>query len=189
VRLFVALSIPESVRKALSAVQDELRSSLLEARLVPPENFHVTLKFIGHAPGEQLPAIIETLQAVRANGPVSARFCGLGYSFKPKRGGVFWCTMQVSDGLKAIAIELNDRLEKLGFASENRDFLPHLTLARLKEDKTVQAIRGVVDRYRDHDFGQMQSDDFVLMESRTNSAGATYTPVAAFPLTIEAKKN
>jgi RNA 2',3'-cyclic 3'-phosphodiesterase len=189
VRLFVALSIPEAVRKALSAVQDELQSSMPEARWVRPENFHVTLKFIGHVPTEQLPAIIETLHAVRADGPVRATFSGLGYSYKPKRGGVLWCTMQVSDGLNTIAAELNHQLERLGFAPEARDFLPHLTLARFKENKSASALRQAVDRYRDHGFGQLQSDDFVLMESRTQSTGAIYSSVAAFPLTIEAKRN
>jgi RNA 2',3'-cyclic 3'-phosphodiesterase len=187
-RLFVALEIPEAVRGNFAAaqkhvqkkVQKDLLAAGTELRWVRPENFHVTLKFIGQASREELAAIIEELRGVRPDGAVKANFCGLGYASNAKRGGVLWATMEASNFLKMLAAQIDRRLGRLGIAVEKRVFLPHLTLARCKQNGAVAAIRAAVREYEGYEFGSMLWEEFHLMESRLGAGGSQYSALASF---------
>jgi RNA 2',3'-cyclic 3'-phosphodiesterase len=193
-RLFVALEIPEAVRGNLAAaqkhvqkkVQKDLLAAGAELRWVRPENFHVTLKFIGQASREELAAIMEELRGVRPDGAVKATIRGLGYASHAKRGGVLWATMQASDFMKMLAAQIDRRLERLGIAAEERAFLPHLTLARCKQNSVMPAIRAAVREYEGHDFGSMLWEEFQLMESRLGAGGSQYSTLTSFRFAMAA---
>jgi 2'-5' RNA ligase len=187
-RLFVALEIPEAVRENLAAAQRQVQKKVLkdlqaaaaELRWVRPENFHVTLKFIGQASSEELAAIMEELRGVRPDGAVKATVRGLGYASHAKRGGVLWATMEASNFMKMLAGQIDRRLERLGIAAEERAFLPHLTLARCKQNGAVATIRAAVREYEGYDFGSMLWEEFQLMESRLGTGGSQYSTLASF---------
>lgn len=187
-RLFVALEIPEAVREKLAAaqrqvqkkVQRELQASGTELRWVRPENFHVTLKFIGEASNEELAGIMEELRGVRPEGAVKATFRGLGYASHSKRGGVLWATMEASSSLKLLAGQIDRRLGRLGIPAEEREFLPHLTLARCKQNSAMPAIRAAARECEGHDFGSMLWEEFHLMDSLLGAGGSQYSTLASF---------
>lgn len=187
-RLFVALEIPAAVRENLAAaqkqvqkkVQKDLKAAGGELRWVRPDNFHVTLKFIGQATSEELAAIMEELRTVRPEGTVKAAFAGLGYASHAKRGGVLWATMEASNFMKMLAGQIDRRLERLGIPAEEREFLPHLTLARCKPSSAMPAIRAAMREYESHDFGSMLWEEFRLMESRLGAGGSQYSTLASF---------
>ena len=174
-RLFVALEIPEAVRGNLAAAQKQLQKKVqkdllaagAELRWVRSENFHVTLKFIGHASSEELAAIMEELRGVRPEGAVKATIRGLGYASNAKRGGVLWATMEASNFLKMLAGQIDRRLERLGIAAEERAFLPQLTLARCKQNGVMHAIRAAVREYDGYDFGSVLWEEFHQRRDRT----------------------
>jgi len=190
VRLFVALEIPETVRENLAALQTELQKTLqdrkAELRWVRSENFHVTLKFIGEASTEELPALMEELRGVRPDGAMKADFRGLGYSWNARCGGVFWAAMQSSEFLKMLAAQINRRLERLGIAADERDFLPHLTLARFKHNSALPVVRSAVAENADRDFGSLQAEEFHLMKSMLFPGGSKYSAVASFRFAMAA---
>lgn len=187
-RLFVALEIPEAVRENLAAAQSQLQKKLqknlqaagTELRWVRPKNFHVTLKFIGQASREELAAIMEELRGVRPEGAVKAAVRGLGYASHAKRGGVLWATMEAPNFMKMLAGQIDRRLARLGIPAEEREFLPHLTLARCKQSGAMPAIRAAVREYDGHDFGSMLWEEFRLMESRLGAGGSQYSTLASF---------
>jgi 2'-5' RNA ligase len=189
-RLFVALEIPEAVRENLTALQIEIQKTLqdrkAELRWVRSENFHVTLKFIGEASTEELPAIMEELRGVRPDGAVKANFRGLGYSWNARRGGVFWATMQSSDFLKMLTAQINRRLERLGISADERDFLPHLTLARFKHHNALLVVRSAVAENTDRDIGSLQAEEFHLMKSILGPGGSKYSAMASFRFAMAA---
>jgi 2'-5' RNA ligase len=184
--LFVALEIPEAVRERLTGVQQLLRSTAPGLKWVRPENFHVTLKFIGEASNEELSGIKEELRGVRPEGAVRADFRGLGLSWNARRGGVFWTTMIASESLKLLAAQIDRRLERLGIAAEERPFLPHLTLARFKQSSALPAIRTAVDENDGRDFGSMLAEEFYLIESKLGAGGSKYSTVASFRFAMAA---
>jgi 2'-5' RNA ligase len=182
-RLFIALGIPESVRDNLAAVQKKLRDTTAGLRWVRPENFHVTLKFLGEASSAELEDISAELRGVRPDGPVRATFRGFGYSWQAKRGGVFWTTMEASETMKMLVGQINRRLERLGMAAEERAFLPHLTLGRFKRSNALPAIRIAVEENSSRDFGSMLAEEFHLIESKLGPGGSKYSTVASFRFT------
>lgn len=185
-RLFVALKIPEVVRENLAAVQKELRAASPDLRFVRPENFHMTLKFIGEASSEELHGIAEELRGVRPDGAVKANFRGLRHSWEVKRGGIVWATMETSVSLKMLAAQIDRRLERLGIRGEDRAFLPHLTLARFKQGNILPAVRAAVNEYAGRDSGSMHAEEFHLIESRLGLGGSKYSTLASFRFAMAA---
>jgi RNA 2',3'-cyclic 3'-phosphodiesterase len=184
-RLFVALEIPETVRENLAAIRMNFSSVGLQLRWVPPENLHVTLKFIGGVPGEKLQPIIEALRSVRADKPVQVKFSGLGGS----PAGVYWAAIESSVALKTLAAQIDQSLRPLGIVGENRPFHPHVTLARFKDRKILKKIDELIHKNGtdDHgqnlkyDFGSLIATEFHLMESKTLPTGPVYSKVQSFP--------
>jgi 2'-5' RNA ligase len=179
-RLFVALEIPETVREKLAALQKHTRAENLDVRWVRPENFHVTLKFIGEAAATELEEIKSELRGVRPEGPVRATFRGLGVSWNARRGGVFWVTMEVTETMKMLVAQINRRLERLGIAAEERDFLPHITLARFQRSDALPAIRIAITEHQGRDFGSLLAEDFHLIESKLGPGGSKYSTLTSF---------
>lgn len=180
-RLFVALEVPAAVRENLAAVQKRFRARETGIRWVRPENFHVTLKFIGEVSKEKLDAISAELRSVRANAPVEVCFRGLGFCWNAKGFGYSMATIEASDSLCALASQIDRCLETLGIPGEDRTFLPHLTLARCKHRGVPPDIRAMTDRYAGRDFGSLHAEEFHLIESKLGTAGPKYSTVASFP--------
>lgn len=184
-RLFVALEIPETVRENLAAIRKNFSSVGLQLRWVPPENLHVTLKFIGRVPGEKLQPIIEALRSVRADKPVQVEFSGLG----GLPAGVYWAAIESSVALKTLAAQIDQSLRPLGIVGENRPFHPHVTLARFKDRKILKKIDELIHKNGTDghgqnlkcDFGSVIATEFLLMESKTLPTGPVYSKVQSFP--------
>lgn len=182
-RLFVALEISEEVRENLAAIRKKL-SFGTEVRWVPPQNFHVTLEFIGNVLAEKVPQIIEALQRVRADGPVKLRFRGMGGS----AAGVIWVAIESTPAIESLANDINHRLQPLDIASEHRTFHPHVTVARFKDRKLMRKIEELIEGNRKDgagpglkpDFGTMMTSEFHLIESKTLPSGPIYSKVQSF---------
>jgi RNA 2',3'-cyclic 3'-phosphodiesterase len=192
-RLFVALEISEAVRENLAAIRNNFSSIDSQVRWVPPQNLHVTLKFIGSVPQEKLEPIIEALRRVRADKPVKLNFRGMGGS----SAGVYWIAIEPCPALEALAAHIDHSLEPLGIASENRPFNPHVTVARFKDRKILRKLDELMrengslgkGHYPKCDFGSMSASEFHLMESATLPSGPIYSEVQSFPFVTAAAGN
>src|SRR5258708_31411875 len=96
-RLFVALEIPAAVRDNLATLIKDLRSLDPKSRWVPPENLHVTLRFIGQAPPDKLDAMRSALGGVRAERAVQMDFPGPGSFPTDKHPRVLWANVHASN--------------------------------------------------------------------------------------------
>jgi RNA 2',3'-cyclic 3'-phosphodiesterase len=187
-RLFVAIEVPEGVRRALAELIAKLRPAAPEARWVRAENIHVTLKFIGEVPPAQLEPIRKALAALcsgqggdRAEcAPVSMNFRGIGFFPNERWPRVFWAGMDASPNLVPLATALEAILEPLGIARESRPFSPHLTLARFHEPRPVPKLLEAVAPLHDVFFGDTATSEFHLFESRLKPGGAQYARLATF---------
>jgi len=184
-RLFVALSISADVCENLASLLDELRRVDSRRRWINPTNLHVTLKFIGHVPNENLSYINETLSKVVAPAELTLRFRGVGFFPNERRPAVVWAGVQAPPGLAALAARIDEALAKCGVPQETRPFAPHLTLARLKETRLTEALRAQLQRSKDRFFGEQVSVEFHLMESKLKATGAEYTTLRSFPFALE----
>jgi RNA 2',3'-cyclic 3'-phosphodiesterase len=184
VRLFVALEIPDEVRRAIAEMITRLQDVARGARWVRAEGVHVTLKFIGETPAEQVAAIGQALWgagAARIAPPVEARFRGAGFFPNERHPRVFWSGVDASPNLAELARDVDTRLSSLGIAAETREFRPHLTLARFKSEDGLPRLREEIKKLEPFDFGSMRADEFHLFQSQLGAGGAKYTKLATFP--------
>jgi 2'-5' RNA ligase len=184
-RLFVALDLPQPVRQRFAGLIARLRKEFPGARWVRPERIHVTLKFIGHAEHKDLESISTALAAVRSDLAVEADFRGLRFFPNEQRPRVLFCGVEASANLAVLAGDVSRALEPQGIASEPREFVPHLTLARLDPGKIpaaeLQRLVRVASEPGSEGFGSARETEFYLFESLLKSTGAEYKKLRVFP--------
>lgn len=180
-RLFVAADVPTSALAPIDARTAELRMQLPEARWTPASNQHVTLKFLGATPAEEVDAVSRVCALVAAGcQPASVRLTGFGAFPSARRARVLWIGIEDPDGiLQRLAIALDRDLEPLGFAAEERPYRPHLTLARLKSPARVADLLTAAPAPGLQPFA---IDHVSLYRSRLSPRGAQYELLQQFAL-------
>lgn len=124
-RLFIGIAPDGKARQALARTVG-LLEGLLPGRYVPPEQYHLTLAFLGEVPAKRLPALEEAmLDAVRGTPPFELRLAGIG-----RFGPVLWRGVEACPALDAVAERLRAALLADGFMPDPKPFKAHITLAR-----------------------------------------------------------
>ncbi|HXW18243.1 MAG TPA: RNA 2',3'-cyclic phosphodiesterase [Candidatus Acidoferrales bacterium] len=180
-RLFVALEIPEAIRRMLGELIAELKDTTQSARWVRSEGIHVTLKFIGETPTENVHAIQQALTKVRSNASVEVQMRGCGFFPNDRRPRVLWVGVEGSPNLAELAAAVETRLTLLGIAPESRPYRPHLTLARFQSAEGIPRLLKKLQTLEPFDCGKMRAEEFHLFQSQLQRGGARYTRLASFP--------
>lgn len=182
-RLFIGVFLPVPIRQHL--VHQLGPSPFPGFRITAPESLHVTLKFIGSAQEFHVPSIASKLTPLAAR---HARFeLGLqGGGLFPNRKAprVFWVGLTGEvDNLKTIAEETEVAMDELGFPLENRNFKPHLTMARAAVDGRLEK-EGIrfCKLFADYKSPMFQVSSIALVQSRLGSSGSRYEILQSFPL-------
>jgi len=187
-RLFVAISIPEPVRDEIIRVQQELQPLVPRkvARWARPDQFHLTLRFLGDVPVTGLEQLKELVNAVcRSARPLQLRAEGVGFFPNPHSPRVVWVGMDDQTGL---LVDLQKRIEIAvrPFAGKSgaEIFAGHVTLGRLKNLKSADArkLAALAQTVKDRSFGEWTADEVEIIRSELSPAGARHTTLAAFRL-------
>lgn len=179
-RLFVALDLPDAVRRALSELIAELKPKSPAARWLRPGSMHVTLKFLGHTDTHKLDSIRAVLATIHSVQPVDLHFRGIGFFPNERRPRIIWCAIEAAPNLFELAAAMEQALEPLGFARESRPFLPHLTLARLNASQGVENLVAAANAMKSYDFGAAHEAEFHLFESVLKRTGAEYKKLSTY---------
>jgi RNA 2',3'-cyclic 3'-phosphodiesterase len=180
IRAFIAVKIEATppLRKVLA----ELGTLGRAVRPVGADGLHVTLKFLGDTDLNLIPDVARTVEAVTSGvAAFEVRFVGLGAFPRRDRPSVVWAALQHAEPLCAMADQLDLRLSGLGFAAENRRFVSHLTLARVKARPPAE-LDEIIERHAATDFGMAAIDAVELLQSELTPAGPIYTTLATVPL-------
>lgn len=133
-RLFIGIAVDEFVRAACARVAERLRATGIDARYVVPENYHLTLIFLGNVDAEQVPGIEATLAEVALRHPPFSvtleRVGAFPHERRPRV--IFLGSRGVVEAYRGLAQDVGDACARLGFAREG-DAVPHVTLARVPE--------------------------------------------------------
>ncbi len=180
-RLFIAALISDSVRDALTEARKTLQRAVPDRTLrwVAPENYHVTLLFLGEQPEERVGAITEAMRAARAGvSPFIVAVQGLGVFPNWNRPNVLWAG--VRDGAEPLT-KIASALEKsLLPKPSGKPFHPHITLARFKmpcrdADSLKKRLHDATQRLAPADFGRFELQAISLMQSTLTPEGSIYT--------------
>lgn len=180
-RLFVAIDLPYEVRRNLELLLQMLRPKA-DIQWSPPSNLHVTTKFIGEWPEEDLDILKQALAEIPPPGEFRVDIQGLGWFPDGKNPRVFWAGIRADESLPRLARATEDACEALGIAREDRPYSPHLTLARIRRPVDLSPLRKAVETLPSDHFGRFTATQFHLYESKLRPGGSIYTKIASFPL-------
>lgn len=174
-RLFTGLEIPPEIGLSLST----LRGGLPGARWIDPENYHVTLRFIGDIDDRLGHEIAMLLDGARRR-PFEVRIDGLT-SFGGRKPRAIVATIAPVPQLVELQAEHERLMRRVGLEPEVRKFTPHITLARLRDASSFQVADYLAARGR---VGLMPFpvSRFVLFSSKASGGGGPYLVEAAYPL-------
>lgn len=178
-RLFVAVEIPSALRRDADAAIEPLHAALPDARWVPIEDWHVTVKFLGETGADAVEKTTARLERV-GQGAVAfpTRLSGVGAFPAPSAAGVLWLGLDDRAGrLAELALAVDAALAP-AFAPGSRPFTPHLTLARIRPAARLPAaFAGIVVPGDPFAVGEL-----VLYRSRPGRSAPRYEALARVAL-------
>ena len=175
-RLFVGLDLPWSLRERLAL----LAGGIPGARWLPPENYHITLRFIGEVASHQAEEIDLALAALRARG-FSLSLTGVGTFEKAGRPVALWVGVERSAQLDHLQSKIETACQRTGLEPERRRFTPHVTLARL--DNVVEAKLAIFVQANNLFRSEpVPVEHFTLFSSRLGKEASVYTAEVEYAL-------
>lgn len=174
-RLFTGLEIPAMLRTRLSLI----RSPLEGAKWIEADNMHITVRFVGDIDDRTADEFADLLADVNT-GPITVTIKGVG-AFGGRDPRVLWAGVEAGPELEAL-YRANERAARAaGLPPDERDFKPHVTLARLRRARSHEVARFLEEN------GDLRTEPFVvsrfvLLSARPGTGGGPYAVEAAYPL-------
>lgn len=182
VRAFVALPCPDRLRTAIGEALPGWRELGGRLRWTPPERIHLTLRFLGDSTPDEIAAVREGLRAVATRAEtLEIRPDEVGAFPHWGRPRVVWLGLDGGDALAELAEAVEEVARAAGFEPDERDFRPHLTLARVKGRRGLERVVRAVRGWRPETGSEIVSG-MILYESELAPEGARHTPIERFRL-------
>lgn len=176
-RLFVALDLPWELRQRIAMLAG---SGVPGARWVPPENYHVTLRFIGETPAWRADEIDEALAALKARA-FELTLAGVGTFGRSGRGMSLWVGVERNPRLELLQSKIETALQRIGLEPERRRFAPHVSLARL-DNPPEGKLAAFVQAHNLFRAEPVAVEHFTLFSSLLGKEGSVYTPEVEYGL-------
>ncbi|TNE37322.1 MAG: RNA 2',3'-cyclic phosphodiesterase [Alphaproteobacteria bacterium] len=174
-RLFVGIRLPPDLQSELARRQGSLEG----ARWVAPENFHLTLFYIGEVPDDIAREIVPALAQVRA-APFTLHLGAEDY-FGSRKPHALFTQVEKSEALETLAAKVRHLALPFAEKKETRKFTPHITLAYLRDlrAETLMEHLSAQPLWAPLSF---DVNAFELVESHLRQEGPLYVTLAEFPL-------
>ncbi len=184
IRAFIAIPLPASLQERIYRETQPLRTQLNREiiRWVPPENIHITLKFLGDTEKEKLEKLKELLAKEITQTP-SFEISVKNLSVFPNisRPSVVWIGVENNGKLSTLHQRVQAAASQIGSVPEKRRFSAHLTLGRVTRkgyNKRVRSqIRKTLEESAKYDFGKVLVDTIHIFQSKLTPRGAKYSTI------------
>lgn len=176
-RLFVGIDLPWPLRDRLSALAG---AGIPGARWAPPENYHLTLRFIGETPRHRAEDIDLALAGLRGRG-FALTLAGVGAFAKSGRSVNLWVGVERNPALCHLQNKIETALQRCGLEPERRRFQPHVTLARL-DNAPETKLAGFVQAHNLFRADPVPVEHFTLFSSQLGNEAAVYTAEVEYGL-------
>ncbi len=182
-RTFIAVDLPQEIKQKIDAVSSSLRNYGGRVSWVRAANLHLTMKFLGEIDDGLLPDLKRALQQQISQIPrfqFSLKDLGAFPNFHKPR--VIWIGIDSGvEELTDLAIKVDEATHSLGFEKENRPFSAHLTIARVKDPRTVTDLIAEVQNTL-FESEPIHAEEVIIMKSQLTPRGAIYTPLERIKL-------
>jgi 2'-5' RNA ligase len=174
--------VSPEVRENLMRVEEDLKQAHADIKLVERENLHFTVKFLGEIPEsavEEIDKRMRTLTLQRME--VGVR--GLGAFPDARRPRVVWAGVSPPDlaSISSSGKQVIDALEGIG-ESDERGFHPHITVARVRSPRNLEALAFVIRERSAKEFGSSSITALKLKSSSLTPNGPTYRDIKEYNL-------
>lgn len=183
-RLFIAIPLPDEIIRRLDALTVALKKGFqftpCRPSWVAAESIHLTLRFLGASDGSKIEPLGAALEkAAAAYAPFQLHAQELGVFPDWRRPRVLWVGLAEATGkLKSFQQEIELLAVALGFEPSSAPFHPHLTLARFRSQKGVNAARGIVQSHQDFRSPAFTASEAVLYRSELRNERAKHFPIS-----------
>jgi 2'-5' RNA ligase len=178
-RLFTALEISREAAFSLSLLKGGLIGPKGSVRWIDPENYHITLRFIGDVEGHVADEIVHALDRIDRE-QFNLRLSGID-AFGGKKPHSLYAGVAPSADLLALQAEMERICQRLRLPADPRKFTPHVTLARLKGLPDMHIARYLSERGH-FSTPPFTVSRFVLMSSKESTGGGPYVTEEIWPL-------
>jgi RNA 2',3'-cyclic 3'-phosphodiesterase len=195
IRAFIAIELPETLRRELDSITHKLQEQCAAAggegarkavRWVPASNIHLTLKFLGEVSTANVQALARMLKTEATRHiPFDIEIAGLGAFPNVRRPRVIWVGSEAPPNLAALQRAIEAETRALGYPTEERPFSPHLTLGRISQNATppeATAVAHALSAVQVGSLGCVHVNQVHLFQSDLRPTGAVYTSLYAFHL-------
>jgi len=188
VRSFIAIELPDELKLGLTQLEAQLKMSKPPwVKWVDPYSIHLTLKFLGSIAVDRISEITRAMEeAVQGIAPFSLEVKDLGVFPNLRRVQVVWVGIRGEvDKLSQLQQHLESNLARLDFAPETRPFTPHLTLARLRNQASLderQSFGQLIAITKFEATYTIKVDAISLMRSQLTREGAIYSRISSIGL-------
>jgi len=175
-RAFIAIPCPDALKDAMVEIQERIKG-LGKMTLVKPENIHLTMKFLGEVDEGKIHDINERLEFLSELQSFDISLKGIGTFPSTDYIRVVWVGVDKgADRITEIHSEIDRKLNELNL-KKDRNFHPHLTIARVKFLKKKEELRNIIQKDSVRDFGGFKADRIELMQSRLSPKGPEYSVI------------
>jgi 2'-5' RNA ligase len=187
-RLFVAITVPAAVREEVLRVQREWQPLAPRGvvRWTKPEQFHLTLRFLGDVPSAQVAGLRESLcTTCTGTPPLQLRAQGVGFFPNARSPRVIWVGIHDKDDrLATFQKKIESAVQSYTTERGGDQFTGHVTLGRFKQYNHLAA-SGLVNRIesvKNRSFGEWTAQEIEIIRSELLPTGPRYTSLATCKL-------
>lgn len=175
-RIFIAIDLSPEIKAQLASVVKLLKPFSSNIKWVAPENYHLTLKFIGEVEEQKVEIIRQVLEkVVQGHRAFSLSVKGAGsFPAGQSRMRVIWIGLHSGPELYSLQADLEEALSREGFSREDRPFSPHLTIGRARQPQKQEKLKIELDRLGQKEFGMMEVREIELFQSILRPEGPEY---------------
>ncbi len=175
-RTFIGIPLSPHARGILQNIQNDFKNLNADVKWVPPDNIHMTLKFLGEIQPQKLKSIQNIFPSLFQNfSRFDVAITRLGAFPNAQKPRVIWAGItQNAELLTEIAAQLENALGKLGFPKEDKKFSPHMTLGRVRSFKNIEKLSESIDAYQKFLPITEPIETIVLFKSTLASQGSIY---------------
>jgi 2'-5' RNA ligase len=181
-RTFIALEIPYNSLNKILEIRDQNFNSKFNVKWEPIEKLHITIKFLGDTNICLFDEInIELDNLISKQKKFELTFDRFGTFKKSNIPKIFWVNFKENPQLSLFAKEVDLICSRFGFEKENREFKPHLTLLRIKNEKLIPELNKLCNIKIPNIY--FTSDKVIFFESKLLQTGSVYNSIKSFIIT------
>ena len=175
-RTFVAIRI--NISKQTAAFFNDIKFLLKDEKIkwVDPWNMHLTLFFLGDTEEKLIPEISEELKLeLKGIRSFKLKCKKLGLFKNINNPRVLWFGLEEEQELLELKLKVDNVIKSFGYRVENKKFVPHLTLGRVKFLKNKRLLESIVEKYKDQTIQEFEVGELIFYESKLTPKGSVYS--------------